>query len=198
MKIRVRLSLLFILCSTMSLLLCGFLLLRSSEKSMIRSVEDNAASELAMLNTSFSSAVSKVLDEGSSDAVRRSILIYVFQSYTDDTFSGSQYVLKHNEETFFNNSGYAPDVLLGGLQQNTVTWQGEKLFAAVTETDLLSETYQIYIIRNMTSVYDSITGLRLQFAIICAFAVLISTVLILVITSRTLSPLKTLEKKRYP
>lgn len=195
MKIRVRLSLLFILCSTMSLLLCGFLLLRSSEKSMIRSVEDNAASELAMLNTSFSSAVSKVLDEGSSDAVRRSILIYVFQSYTDDTFSGSQYVLKHNEETFFNNSGYAPDVLLGGLQQNTVTWQGEKLFAAMTETDLLSETYQIYIIRNMTSVYDSITGLRLQFAIICAFAVLISTVLILVITSRTLSPLKTLEKE---
>lgn len=73
MKIRVRLSLLFILCSTMSLLLCGFLLLRSSEKSMIRSVEDNAASELAMLNTSFSSAVSKVLDEGSSDAVRRSM-----------------------------------------------------------------------------------------------------------------------------
>ena len=55
MKIRTRLSLLFILCSTFSLLLCGFLLLRASAQSMIRSAEDNAVSELKMLSTSFSS-----------------------------------------------------------------------------------------------------------------------------------------------
>ena len=78
MKIRVRLSLLFILCSTASLLLCGFLLLRESTKSMVRSVEDNAVSELNMLKTSFSSAAVKALNEGGSDAVRRSVVVYVF------------------------------------------------------------------------------------------------------------------------
>ena len=140
MKIRTRLSLLFILCSTVSLLLCGFLLLRTSAKSTIRSAENNAISELGMLKTSFSSAASKALDAGSSDAVRRSLLVYVFNSYADETFSGSQYVLKRGEETLYNNSGYAPDALLGDLEQNTVIWQGEKLFAAVTETELARET----------------------------------------------------------
>lgn len=193
MKIRTRLSLLFILCSTVSLLLCGFLLLRTSAGSTIRSAEDNAISELGMLKTSFSSAASRTLDAGSSDAVRRSLLVYVFKSYADDTFSGSQYVLKHGEETLYNNSGYAPDALLGDLEQNTVTWQGEKLFAAVTETDLVRETYQIYLIRNMTGLYDSMETLRLQFACICAAAILLSAALILWVTSRTLRPLKTLE-----
>ena len=51
MKIRVRLSLLFVLCSTASLLVCGFLLLRASAKGMIRSAQDNAVSELGMLNS---------------------------------------------------------------------------------------------------------------------------------------------------
>ena len=195
MKIRVRLSLLFILCSTASLLVCGFLLLRASAKSTIRSAEDNAVSELEMLKTSFSSAASKNLDAEASDTVRRSLLVYIFQNYADDTFSGSQYVLRRGEETLYNNSGYAPEVLLNGLERNTVTWQGEKLFAAGTETDLLRENYQIYIIRNMTDLYDSIARLRLQFGIICAVAVLLSAVLILLVTSRTLRPLKTLERE---
>ena len=195
MKIRVRLSLLFILCSTTSLLVCGFLLLRASAKSTIRSAEDNAVSELEMLKTSFSSAASKNLDAEASDTVRRSLLVYIFQNYADDTFSGSQYVLRRGGETLYNNSGYAPEVLLNGLERNTVTWQGEKLFAAGTETDLLRENYQIYIIRNMTDLYDSIARLRLQFGIICAVAVLLSAVLILLVTSRTLRPLQTLERE---
>ena len=195
MKIRVRLSLLFILCSTTSLLVCGFLLLRASAKSTIRSAEDNAVSELEMLKTSFFSAASKNLDAGASDTVRRSLLVYIFQSYADDPFSGSQYVLRQGGETLYNNSGYAPEVLLNGLERNTVTWQGEKLFAAGTETDLLRENYQIYIIRNMTDLYDSIARLRLQFGIICAVSVLLSAVLILLVTSRTLRPLQTLERE---
>ena len=195
MKIRVRLSFLFILCSTASLLVCGFLLLRTSARSTIQAAEDNAVSELAMLKTSFSSAAAKNLDAGASDTVRRSLLIYTFQSYADDTFSGSQYVLKRGEETLYNNSGYAPEALLGGLERNTVTWQGEKLFAAGIDMDLLRETYQLYLIRNVTDLYDSISRLRLQFALICAVAVLLSAALILLVTSRTLRPLKTLERE---
>ena len=195
MKIRVRLSLLFILCSTASLLVCGFLLLRTSARSTIQAAEDNAVSELTMLKTSFSSAAAKNLDAGASDTVRRSLLIYTFQSYADDTFSGSQYVLKRGEETLYNNSGYAPEALLGGLERNTVTWQGEKLFAAGTDMDLLRETYQLYLIRNVTDLYDSVARLRLQFGIICIVAVLLSAALILLVTSRTLRPLKTLERE---
>ena len=195
MKIRVRLSLLFILCSTASLLVCGFLLLRTSARSTIQAAEDNAVSELTMLKTSFSSAAAKNLDAGASDTVRRSLLVYIFQSYADDTFSGSQYVLQRGGETLYNNSGYAPEALLGGLERNTVTWQGEKLFAAGTDVDLLRETYQLYLIRNMTDLYDSIARLRLQFGIICIVAVLLSAALILLVTSRTLRPLKTLERE---
>ena len=72
MKIRTRLSLLFVLCSTVSLLLCGVLLLCASGKTAIRSVENNAVSELNMLTTSFSSAANKSMDRDSTDAVRES------------------------------------------------------------------------------------------------------------------------------
>ena len=195
MKIRTRLSLLFVLCSTASLLVCGFLLLRASAKSTIQSAEENAGSELGMLKTSFSSAAAKSLDAGSSDTVRRSLLVYIFQSYADDTLSGSQYVLKRGEETLYNNSGYAPEILLNGLERNTVTWQGEKLFAAGTDMDLLRENYQLYLIRNVTDLYDGVARLRWQFALICAAAVLLSAALILLVTSRTLRPLQTLERE---
>lgn len=195
MKIRTRLSLLFILCSTLSLVLCGALLLCASTKTAIRSVEDNAVSELNMLTTSFSSAANKSMDRDSTDAVRRSLAVYVFQSYAENALSESQYILKRGGETLYNNSGWAPDAILGGLGQNTVTWQGEKLFVACTETDLMREGYQIYLIRNMTSVYDSISNLRRQFALICVLAVFSSAALILWTTSRMLRPLKTLEKE---
>lgn len=195
MKIRTRLSLLFVLCSTVSLLLCGVLLLCASTKTAIRSVEDNAVSELNMLTTSFSSAANKSMDRDSTDAVRRSLAVYVFQSYAENALSESQYILKRGGETLYNNSGWAPDAILGGLGQNTVTWQGEKLFVACTETDLMREGYQIYLIRNMTSVYDSISNLRRQFALICVLAVFSSAALILWTTSRMLRPLKTLEKE---
>lgn len=193
MRIRTRLSLLFILCSTASLLACGSLLLRASVKSMIRSAEDNAVSELNMLRTSFSPAAAKALNEGGSEAVRRSVVVYVFQSYADDALSGSQYVLRRGAQTLYNNSGYAPEALLGGLDRNTATAEGRQLFAAGTETDLLRETYHIYLIRDVTELYDAIDGLRLRFALICAAAVLLSAALILFFTSRTLRPLRTLE-----
>ncbi len=195
MKIRVRLSLLFVLCSSLSLLLCGTLLLRASAKSVIRSAEDNAVTELAMLQTSFSAAATKSMDEGLTDGLRRTLLLYVFQSYVENTFSGSQYVLRHGGETLYNNSGYAPEALLGGLERNTVTWQGETLFAVGTETDILREPYRLYLVRNMTSLYDSIVKLRLQFALICVLAVALSGTLILLAASRTLRPLERLEKE---
>ena len=79
MKIRDKLSLLFILCSTLSLLLCGILLLRVADRHMVQSAENNAISELNMLKTSFSSSASRDVSEGSTDAARRSLLIFVFQ-----------------------------------------------------------------------------------------------------------------------
>ena len=98
MKIRTRLSLLFVLCSTVSLLLCGVLLLCASAKTTIRSVENNAVSELNMLTTSFSSAANKSMDRDSTDAVRRSLAVYVFQSYAENA--------KHDDQ---KNSRCGPD-----------------------------------------------------------------------------------------
>ena len=194
MKIRDRLALLFVLCSTLSLLLCGTLLLRSSIKNTVQSSENNALSELNMLKTSFSSAALKNMDNGLTDAVQRSLMVYVFKNYAENTFSGSQYVLKHGDETLYNNTGFAPDAILAGQEQTTVTVQGQKLFVAGTETDLLHEQYRIYLIRDMTAVYDSSAKLCLQFAIICVLSVLINAALILFATSRTLLPLKKLEE----
>lgn len=194
MKISTRLSLLFVLCSTASLLLCGLLLLHASETNTIRSLQSNGTAELNMLQTSFTAVAAKSIDVNLSDTARQSLLVYLFRGYAEDSLSTSQYILKQGEDTLYNNSGYAPKALLLGRETNTAFSQGRNLLAVGTQIELLKETYQIYLIRDVTDVYEGITKLRLQFILICLVSLGINAGLILLSTRRALRPLHTLRQ----
>ena len=192
MKIRLRLALISILLIALSLAVCGTLLLNTAAKSSIRAAEDGAKTELNLLCTSYQNVLQDVSDNSLSETARRSLALYLFRQYIS---INSQFILIRNGETLYNNSDYAVDVLLDGETEKTVTLERKTLFlAAAEEVQAQSGNYQVFLVRDVTSVYDSIHTLTLQSIAICVGAFLLSAVVIMFATFRALRPLKQLQQ----
>lgn len=192
MKIRLRLALSSIALSALSLAVCGALLLNASARSGLQAAEDGALAELAMLETSYQNVLQDVADPALSETAQRSLALYLFRQYIS---AHSQFILIRNGETLYNNSDYAVDALLGGEQSKLIEIGGKRLFlAAGGERGYESGRYQIYIARDVTSVYAGIRALTWRFLAICAGAFLVSAAVILPSTFIALSPLKTLRE----
>ena len=127
MKIRLRLALVSIALIALSLSVCGTLLLSTAAKSSVSAAEENALTELSMLETSYQNVLRDVSDSTMSETAQRSLALFLFRQYLS---ADSQFVLIRNGETLFNNSGYAVETLLGGAESETVELGGKRLFLA--------------------------------------------------------------------
>jgi signal transduction histidine kinase len=196
MKIRLRLALVSIALIALSLSVCGTLLLNAAAKSGVSSAEENALAELSMLETSYQSVLRDASDATLSETAQRSLALYLFRQYLS---AGSQFVLIRNGETLFNNSGYAVETLLGGAESATVDLEGKRLFLAASSfRGYQSEEYRVFIVRDVTGVYASITALTWQFIAICSGAFLVSAAVVMLCTFRALAPAQSPSAKRRP
>jgi two-component system phosphate regulon sensor histidine kinase PhoR len=192
MKIRLRLALVSIALIALSLSVCGTLLLGAVAKSSVSSAEENARSELSMLETSYRSVLRDTSDATLSETAQRSLSLYLFRQYLS---ADSQFVLIRNGETLFNNSGYAVETLLGSAESVTADLDGKKLFlAADSFSGYQAEEYRLFIIRDVTDVYASVSALAWRFAAICTAAFLVSAAVVMLCTFRALRPLKLLQQ----
>lgn len=192
MKIRLRLALISIALTAASMAVCGALLLNATAKSNLALAEENARAELAVLEGSYSNVLRDVSDPALSETTQRSLALYLFRQYIT---SGSQFTLVRNGETLYCGSGYDLEKILDGASEKTVTIEGKRLFLAsgrtYTEND---NTYQIFLLRDISSVYESITALTWRFVFICGSAFLLSAGVIMLCTFRALNPLKALQR----
>lgn len=192
MKIRLRLALISIALTAASMAVCGALLLNATAKSNLALAEENARAELAVLEGSYSNVLRDVSDPALSETTQRSLALYLFRQYIT---SGSQFTLVRNGETLYSGSGYDLEKILDGASEKTVTIEGKRLFLAsgrtYTEND---NTYQIFLLRDISSVYESITALTWRFVLICGSAFLLSAGVIMLCTFRALNPLKALQR----
>ena len=192
MKIRVRLALLSIALIAVSLAACGTLLLNTAAKNSIQAAQDGATAELSVLETSYQNVLQNVSDAALSETAQRSLALYLFRQYIS---INSQFVLIRNGETLYNNSDYAVDQLLNGESEKTVVLGGKTLFlAAAQETSLQSDSYQIFLVRDVSGVYADIRSLTFQSIAICTVAFLLSAGVVMLCTFRALRPLKTLQQ----
>ena len=192
MKIRLRLALLSIALIAVALASCGQLLLNASAKNSIRAAEDGAKMELNLLGTSYQIVLQDVYDTTLSETAQRSLALYLFRQYIS---INSQFVLIRNGETLYNNSNYAVDQLLDGETEQTTELDGKTLFlAAAQEVGTSSGTYQIFLVRDVSSVYADISRLTLQSIAICSGAFLLSAGVVMFSTFRALRPLKLLQQ----
>ena len=192
MKIRLRLALVSIALIALSLSICGLLLLNATAKSSVSAAEENALIELSLLETSYQNALRDASDSTLSETAQRSLALYLFRQ---NLSTDSQFILARNGETLFNNSGYAVETLLGDAESATVDLGSRQLFlAADSFYGYQSEQYQIFIMRDVTNVYASITTLTWQFVAICSGAFLVSAAVVMFCTFRALRPLKSLQQ----
>lgn len=192
MKIRLRLTIIFFVMLAISLALCGIILLDAAATNSIKSAEQGAQGELSMLNVSYENVLKELTSSSMGEAVQRSIAVYLFRQYIS---SQSQFSLMRNGEILYNNSDYAIETILQGESNKTIHVDGKWLYLATDEELVLNNTsYQIFITRDVTDVYQGIYTLRLQFIAICLGTFILSAVIIMLCTFRALQPLKTLQK----
>lgn len=192
MKIRLRLTIIFFVMLAISLALCGIILLDAAATNSIKSAEQGAQGELSMLNVSYENVLKELTSSSMGEAVQRSIAVYLFRQYIS---SQSQFSLMRNGEILYNNSDYAIETILQGESNKTIHVDGKWLYLATDEELMLNNTsYQIFITRDVTDVYQGIYTLRLQFVAICLGTFILSAVIIMLCTFRALQPLKTLQK----
>jgi signal transduction histidine kinase len=208
MKISVRLTLCAVIITTIAIVLCCALLLFTTANNQIASAIDNGTAELRMLDNAFNAEMEVVADEGLSDTARRSLTLFVFRKYADASVSGAHYILADEKDTLYNDCPIDPRPLLPGLKQAYEREQdtGDAQWpSAIAELDgrkyvatgrwsggfgaKMSWEHEMYLVRDITGVYDGVTALGVRFAVIALIALISSALVMICLIRRTLRPL---------
>jgi signal transduction histidine kinase len=213
MKISVKLAIYSVLLTAAAIILCCTILLITTANAQINSAIQSGVTELRMLNNSFNAEMDVVGDDALSDTAQRSLVLYVFRKYTDASISGSHYVLTDTEQTMFNDSPIDPCPLLPGLKEigeGTQTNHDENWPSVIAELNerkylvaghwgeslgyQLSFGHEVFLVRDITDVYQGITALGVRFAVIALVTIILSAALMIVIVRRIMRPLGGLQK----
>ena len=220
MKISVRLALYSVILTAIAVILCCIILLITTANNDIKNAVQNGVAELRMLNNSFTAEMDVVGDDNLSETAKRSVILYVFRKYTDASVSGAHYILTDMKQTLYNDCPIDPRPLLPYLKANHeqamksgVADNDPELWPyAIAELngrryltvghwsaslgDKLVFEYELFIVRDITDIYDGITALAIHFAIIALITIVLSAALMVFFIRRVLRPLGGLQKKR--
>lgn len=162
-----------------------------------------------MLSNSFSAEMAVVVsDDNMSETAKSSLILYVFRKYTSASISGAHYILSNGEETMYNDCPIDPRPSLPDLSVRStdepawpsaiVELAGRKYLAVGHFGDTLSNwlnyEYEIYLVRDITDVYDGITELGIWFALIAFGTILFCGLTMVILVHHTLHPLVALRK----
>lgn len=219
MKISSKLTLSSIVITTIAILCCCTLLLITTAINHINSAISSGIAELKMLSNSFNAEMSVVATrDDMSETPKNALVLYVFQKYISTSVSGAYYILSDGEDIKYNDAPIDPRMALSDLEKNldearisvisgdeTVLWpsvivefNGSKYLAVGHYSDILGERlsyqHEIYLVRDITGVYDGITELGIWFAAIAFGMILIGGFAMVIQVRRTLHPLSALGK----
>ena len=213
MKISIKLTIFSTLITTTTLILCCAILLMTTAAKQINTAIENGRAELQMLTQSFHAEIALVADDDLSDTARRSLVLFIFRKYTDMSDSHSHYVLWGNDETIYNDAPFNPRAALQDVKQQyyaSTHFAMEYIPSSITEYagrkyliagfysanigGMMTYEHEIYLVRDVTSVYEDITALGWQFAIVAILAILLSSLAMILLTRRTIRPLAALQK----
>lgn len=183
-----------LICIALLLLIvgvCSTLLIILSRNNILQLTLDGALTAQKNLTASFSEMVGYYGDENLGDVARYSLVKYCFSRFAEETS-----VLVSDTETISNIS-IQPEKILplsadGEQQHFTGVIDGRNILIAGSRTNVLAREYSIYIVRDITSVYDGINQMILQFGLISIACIAAGVTLIILLVRFALRPLKSL------
>ena len=173
---------------------CSTLLLAQAKDSLLELTAGQVRDKQRSLQTSFKSMMEYYLPENASEAVRHSVEIYCFSQFADETG-----VLLSGSETLVSQTAVQPELLLPLDELTAVNEQheyagpceGRQFMIAGGRTQIKS-VYDIYVVQDVTDVYNQIADMTWRFVWISAAGIIFGTLLIVLLVSRSSRPLRRL------
>lgn len=189
MKLWLKIAL---ICAAVLLLIigtCSTLLLLTARDNIISMTTDSAKTEQHDLAESFKQMMTYYYRNELDETTKRSLVLYSFRTFANETA-----VLIQNNETIYSNISFDPQSLLPLSEQNTQKdylgqVKGTNILIVGSKADMLSDTYTIYTVRDITEVYKSISKMIWQFGAIslgCIIAGITLLVILLIFATRPL------------
>ena len=193
MKLWMKITLVCTAVLTLIVSVCCALLFAYSRDRILSVATESTVAQQENLASSFSQMVSYYVSEDTQPIAMRSLVLYCFQRFASDTA-----VLKADGETLYSNVDFDPDTLFPSLaqgQQQTYLGviHGRNVLIAASRASLLSHRYSVFIIRDITETYRSLSLMLWQFILIDAIGVAIGALLVVLFVRYFTKPLKSLE-----
>ena len=216
MKISVKLTVLSVIITAIAVILCCTILLITAADNQINHAVQSGVTELRMFNNAFNAEMDVVGDGQMSETAKRSLILYVFRKYTDASVNGSRYVLTDTEQTMSNNSPIDPRPLLPGLKENAARSHAQYDDDASLWPNVIAESdgrrylivghwapnlggqvnfpHEIFLVQDITNVYDGMGALGARFALIALVTVITSASVMILVIRSVMRPLGKLKK----
>lgn len=193
-----------LLCSLVLVLVvgaCTVLLITQARDEILNLTYQNAEQKQQALTRSFNNMLLYYHEEQDSEAATRSLMKYCFTQYAD-----SEAVLMLSGETIYSSlsldpseyltpgDGDTPGRYTGAVngRQLLIVGSDARLPYAFTQS-LDGIGCMVYIVQDITPVYDQIRSLTLQFVVIGAVCIGLGLLLIALLVRRSLHPLQELQ-----
>ena len=191
MKLWQKVSLICSAVLTSIVLLMGGLLLREAEQSILDLTYQQSSDKQRNLSASFSEMSNYYLEETDSAPVEYSLVKYCFSRFADSTC-----VLMKGSETLYSN--VAVDMsryIIKGYDAEQFEEEigGRQILITGSNVNVRNERHAVYVVEDITGVYESITRMVWRFALIGGVGILLGFVLIGLLVRRSMQPLAVLK-----
>ena len=176
---------------TSIVLLMGGLLLREAEQSILDLTYQQSSDKQRNLSASFSEMSNYYLEDSDTKPVEYSLVKYCFSRFADSTC-----VLMKGSETLYSN--VAVDMsryIIKGYDAEQFEEEigGRQILITGSNVNVRNERYAVYVVEDITGVYESITRMVWRFALIGGVGILLGFVLIGLLVRRSMQPLAVLK-----
>ena len=196
MRLWKKLSLICSIILIVIVTLCSSILLGQAQEKILSLTYKQAEDKLNNLSKSFEEMTRYYYSESDSQAVNRTLIHYCFSRFAD-----SSAVLQVDEEIVYSLIDIRPDDYLPINQyddqmQFTGEINGRNILILGTTVSPISSSnslYVVYIVEDITPIFESITKLLCQFVLIGTACIVCGLLLIILLVRRSLQPLAQLQ-----
>lgn len=196
MKLWKKISLICSVILIVIVTLCSTILLSQTQEKILSLTYEQATNKLDTLTRSFEEMANYYYSENDSAAVNHSLLHYCFSHFAD-----SSAVLQMDDETVYSlsdirPSDYLPLVQYDYQKQYTGEINGRQILIVGSTVSLFTSRDSlcaVYVVEDVTPVYEGFTKLFWQFVLIGIGCILIGMLLIMTLVRRAMHPLTQLQ-----
>ncbi len=190
MKLYQRITLLVSIVLTVVILAVSLSLLLFAKNTILSLSVEQVQRKQQTLRTSFSEMANYYAANSDSDAVHDSLVRYCFTRFADQTS-----VLMRNGEAVVSGVTVDPSVYVqqsddyGEAEPVAVTVQGRRLLIAGSSTSVGGKSYDVYVVEDVSDVYDRISRMAWIFAGVSLGSIVLGAVIVTLLVRRSTRPI---------